>query len=203
MTAPALTPWASAQVAEREYWYASDARVHAERRAEERTRQVWYVGLLHILDEDGRPESVIELGAGPAGLTTRHVAKDGVRTVAVEPMELDGWDREQYALADVELVRARAEEYGGDPADEVWLVNVLQHVESVPAVLAASQRLALRTVRLFEWVHEPTSSVHLHTLTPAQILAAFKGWNLAHATEGRARTPQWSQQFVAYVFERR
>lgn len=203
MTALALSSWDAAQVAERAYWYAADPRTHAERRTEERERQIWYAGLLHIPDENDRARSVIELGAGPAGLTTRRLARHGVRTVAVEPMDLDGWDREQYALADVELVTAKAEDYHGDPTDEVWLVNVLQHVERVDVVLAAAQRLALHTVRLFEWVHEPTSSVHLHTLTPAEIVGAFTGWRMAFGTEGRARTPRWSQQFVAYVFERR
>jgi len=194
--------WDRAQQAERGYWYPADAVTLAARRTEERQRQTWYAGLLHIPPRDDQLCSVIELGAGPSGLTRNRVP-DGVRAVAVEPMELDGWDREQYALANVELVRARAEDYHGEPADEVWLINVLQHVEELSTVLAAAQRLALRTVRVFEWVHEPTSVVHLHTIAPRLILDAFAEWHLAYATEGRARTPAWSQEFVAYVFERR
>jgi len=198
-----MSRWDRAQQAERGYWYPADTGARSARRLEERERQTWYAGLLHIADEWNRPDSVIELGAGPAGLTTRDLARRGLRSVAVEPMELESVDREFYALADVDLVRARAEDYKGEPAAEVWLVNVLQHVEEPAAVVAAAQRLALRTVRVFEWVHEPTSVVHLHTIAPRLILDAFAEWHLAYATEGRARTPNWSQEFVAYVFERR
>lgn len=205
MTAAAMSTaigyprWREAQAAERVYWYPSDPAEHARRRAEEERRLVWYVGLLDLFPPP-QLQSVLELGAGPQGLLTTNVRAE--RRIAVEPMRLDEDDQNRYHAAGVELVQCSAEEYRGEAVDEVWMTNVLQHVLDPAAVLRVARQHARRRVRIFEWVHVPTSVVHPHVITPELLWAAFGDWAVERHLAGRCTTPTWSQEFVASVYAR-
>jgi len=204
----AMSPWATAQQHERAYWYPKTDALHAERRAEEAARQAWYAGLLFV--DLARPASVIELGAGPQGLLTRTRQARAARLVAVEPMPLRPDDAARYDAAGAALwtvpVEALADSFPRmDPFEEVWMTNLLQHVEDPARVLGIATRLATRRLRLFEWLEEPVSIVHLHTLHAdaigAQLAAA--GFTPEYLTEGQATScGRWSQRFVAGLWRR-
>jgi len=204
----AMSPWATAQRHERAYWYPETDALHAERRAEEAARQAWYAGLLFV--DLARPASVIELGAGPQGLLARTRLMGAARLVAVEPMPLRSDDALRYAAAGAALwafpVEALEDIYPAmEQFEEVWMTNLLQHVEDPARVLGIATRLATHRLRLFEWVEEPVSVVHLHTLHAdaigAQLAAA--GLTPEYLTEGQATScGRWSQRFLAGVWRR-
>jgi len=200
-----VTEWAIAQVAEREYWYPGSSQQHAARRAEEEARQAWYAALLRL--EGAQPASVLELGAGPQGLVTRY-APNATRKVAVEPMRLTSDDATAYAAAGVELHSMTIEQWAArNPYvtfDEVWMTNVLQHVEDPEAVLAIAEQATERTLRIFEWIEEPTSIVHLHTITSRMIDRACAAFSSGHVAMGDHTAPAYhAQRYYAAVYERR
>lgn len=206
MTAPAtMTAWEQAQIAEREYWYPDDREVYGRRLAEEHQRQTWYAGLLML--GECIPESVIELGAGPQGLLSRY-GEHVKRKAAVEPMALKSGDSLRYAERGVHVLAVPAEKlFDVVDADtlvtEVWMTNVLQHCADPAAVLAVAARAAWQRIRLFEWVYEPTSVVHLHTITPDLIDDALGDhFTKEHHTAGVCVTPDLEQRFVATVWVR-
>lgn len=204
MTAPAVTPWEIAQEAERGYWYpGGDCSQLAERRARERGFQAWCAGLLGV--PDAQPVSVLEIGAGPQGLLTRYGASARAK-IAVEPMRLTFADAEAYAAKGVERHEMSIERWHErnleTMVDEVWMTNVLQHVKHPEAVIVIARAHAARRVRLFEWVDEPVSVVHLHTIAAGD-LAFPAPWRLILGTDGTATTGDYRQRFVARVFERR
>lgn len=197
--------WETAQVAERAYWYPTGGSDLSSRRAVERELQAWYAGLLFIAD--AKPVTVLEIGAGPQGLLTRYAASARLK-IAVEPMRLTFADAELYAARGVErheMSIERWHELNPDVvADEVWMTNVLQHVERPEAVTVIARMHAARRVRLFEWVNEPVSVVHLHSLNASDIDAAFPHpWHAVHMTDGRATTAHYAQRFAARIYERR
>lgn len=201
-----VSPWAEAQAHERAYWYPDDATAFARRRQEERERQAWYAGLL-LLDV-ARPASVIELGAGPQGLLTRARLESATRLVAVEPMPLRSDDAARYAMCGAALWTLPVEALPGlmpavEPCEEVWMTNLLQHVADPVRVMRVATTLATGRLRLFEWIEEPESAVHLHTITAEWMRAMLVGWVPEFETEGYARSSAgWLQAFVAGVYRR-
>lgn len=202
--AAALTRWELAQQFEREYWYPGGCTSHGERRATERETQAWYAGLLYL--EHATPASVLEIGAGPQGLLARY-APNALDKIAVEPLRLTFADRDAYIRANTQLVEMPIELWHErnrfDDFDEVWMTNVLQHVEDPELVLRIVRTHARRRVRVFEWVDEPVSVVHLHSLRGSQIAAAFADFDVEHHTEGLAGAGvNYRQAFVATVYRR-
>lgn len=113
-------------------------------------------------------KSVLDLGGGPVSLLLK-TFNGGLRTV-VDPGAYPGWIADRYAAAGIAYVRAPAEGYrrGEDLYDECWIYNVLQHVRSPEAVIAAA-RLAAPVIRIFEWIDLPPYDGHLHELKAAEL----------------------------------
>lgn len=194
----APTRWQEAQAAEREYWYATDPVTQMRRREEERLRAAWIADLLGITPETVAGRTVLDIGGGPQPI----VAWSSLalaRRVLVDPMPLNPEDA--AALAHVSRATVPAEDYVGPEMDEAWGYNVLQHVQCPALVLATAKRQA-RTVRWFEWVHQPTSVVHPHVIT-ADTFRAFDGWRCVTRHEGKRDEGRgWAQAYIAGVWER-
>jgi hypothetical protein len=194
--------WREAQQAEHAYWYPAAPMDRQRRRQEERERMAWYAGTLGLPAPELASRSVLELGAGPQGLVTAFPGASGIRRIAVEPMPLEPEDLARYVLAGVALVQCPAESYRGEPVDEVWMTNVLQHVIDPVAVLRTARQHARQRVRLVEWVRVPESVVHPHVITVDLVHEMFADWVLERHLTGRYTTPSWSQEFLAVVYER-
>lgn len=193
--------WQEAQDAERTYWYARNAREQAARRDEEAQRAQWVASfLLGITSESVAGKSVLDIGGGPQPIVAWS-SLPLARRIMVEPMPLGADDLERLTAAGVEIVRQPAEDYVGPQVDEAWGYNVLQHVMSPALVLETAMRQA-RVVRWFEWVHQPTSVVHPHVITP-ETFDALAGWTRVSWHQGtRDEGRGWAQQYVAGVWER-
>lgn len=109
--------------------------------------------------------SVIDLGAGPCSLLLRcsgwHTA------LVIDPLmdRFPVWVRERYIAAGIRYgnVPGEKEEFAIG-WDEVWIYNVLQHVQD-PALVVSNARAAAGLVRVFEWIDTGVDEAHLHVLT--------------------------------------
>lgn len=203
MTAPLPRDWVRAQQGERAFhcdregWSLSlDVRREREYR-----QRGYYAGMLEI-GYAPRPDSVTDIGCGPQSLLLQHPAKG--RMVAVDPSTFLPEDEALYAERGITRAVVPAEQYAGEPTEEVWMYNCLQHTISPTAVLHVVTRHALRRVRLFEWTHVPTDVLHLHKLNEAQLITHLtsQGFQMERETLGRMREPSGATMFYAGVWVR-
>jgi hypothetical protein len=121
--------------------------------------------------------NVLDLGGGPASMLLKTV--DPGRLTVVDPCPYPPWVAARYTEAGIEYFQEPAETFVSTPTrgrnnvelydyDEVWIYNVLQHVEDPAACIATARRHA-PTLRIFDWVNTPPSLGHPHTLTKASL----------------------------------
>lgn len=193
--------WQEAQVAERGYWYPRDRTARRARRAEEHQRAEWFASLLGITPEAVADKRVADIGGGPQPIVAWPELPLAER-VLVDPMPMGHEDA--ALLAHVTRYQLPAEAWSpAGPFDEVWGYNVLQHVVNPVQVLTRVRSLA-QTVRWFEWINQPISDVHPHTI-PAELLREVFAygwrevrWETGVRDEGRG----WQQAYAAGVWER-
>lgn len=115
-------------------------------------------------------KSVLEIGAGPQGLVLRCV--NGMCKV-IEPLGYPQWVWDRYKYFGVAYEKTRVEDMKETGWDEVWVVNVLQHVDDLELTLEKIAASA-KVLRIFEWLNIPADDVHQHTLTKEILDGSFK-----------------------------
>lgn len=112
--------------------------------------------------------SVIDLGAGPYSLLLKATRLG--QSYVVDPLldKFPGWVRERYRQHGLEMVAAPGETVVLPMADEVWIYNVLEHVQDPRAFLENAKRLG-KTLRIFEWLETRQVPGHLHRLTAGDL----------------------------------
>jgi len=104
-----------------------------------------------------------------------------------------------------EIVTIPAEDFDDyESYEEVWLMNVLQHVKSPSKILEKCR--SAKTVRFFEPIHLPTDPAHPHILTPDLFInslfenSSSNGW---HKLFGGGPPTGWHTEKCYYgVWER-
>lgn len=158
-----MTEWEKAQEKERAFWG------NCINTYKEETKQFLYAREMKIprLTEfqDGVPQygSVLDIGGGPVSLLLKVPTK--TPRVVADPMRMPLWVRMRYGHARILLVQIKGEDLQvpAIPFDEVWMYNVLQHVEDPQAVIAKA-RLCGKMIRIFDWVDLPKEVGHINTL---------------------------------------
>ena len=149
----------------------------ADTSCEEEKQQVYarYMGLLDYRASRFAPfdlggQSVLDIGGGPVSLLLKC---SNVNGIVLDPAEWPQWVMDRYADAGISYIRQPAEdaELSG-MFDEVWLYNCLQHVRDPQKVVDLARRHG-RTVRVFEWLHTATDTLHPHTFTRERLDALF------------------------------
>lgn len=136
-----------------------------------------------VYDLGGR--SVLDLGGGPSSLLLKCVNRG--RCAVVDPCPYPAWTRRRYAHAGITLFEQPAENYlSRQGFDEVWIYNVLQHVENPEQVIACAHQHGDR-LRIFEWIDIPPTLGHPHMLTK-DLLDEWIGGDgqVAHVDENSA-----------------
>lgn len=112
-------------------------------------------------------KTVIDFGGGPYSMLLK--ASNGYGFV-VDPLPVPEWVIERYRSASIVHIPEKAEEFegGGLIYDELWMYNLLQHVDDPQKVIANAQRMA-KVIRIFDWIDTPINEGHLHTLTAANL----------------------------------
>jgi len=107
--------------------------------------------------------SVLDIGGGPCSLLLKCTERG--RCTVVDPALYPTWVLERYKACGIDYVCDRAENFTqGDPHDDAWIYNVLQHVDDPELVIANARKAAL-TIRIFEWIDIEPYAGHPHMLT--------------------------------------
>jgi SAM-dependent methyltransferase len=188
---PAAQTWEDAQAWEHAWWM--DPTHRAARWKREQEKQGVYAQLMDLPDSMRfNKKSLLDLGCGPVSLLFR--TKTSGKRVAVDPLDFE--DAKHYAQAGIERIYQKAEAVKLQRTfHEVWIYNVLQHVEDVAAVLAQAKKYTKQggCIRLFEWLNVGQCEGHLQNLTVDLFGKAFpkRKWRRDKWEEGQLKGPQW------------
>jgi hypothetical protein len=111
---------------------------------------------------DMQGKSVLDIGGGPSSFLLRCV--NFSEGVVSDPLVYPQWVYSRYAQAKIECWHTKGEELVAFPFDEVWMYNVLQHVED-PEKVVRNARRSGKLLRFFDWIDTPPAPGHPHTLT--------------------------------------
>jgi len=207
--------WAEAQKHEADYW----GNCLGMRAWGEFVKQEMYGREMGLFEEYGKDEkgndllgeldvrgrNVLDIGGGPVSMTLRCI--NAGRLFVADPLSWPASALRRYANYGIKFIQCPAEELPepGDKGlfDEVWMYNVLQHVDDPQKVM----QNAIRHIapggkfRIFEWIYIKADKCHPHVLSPEMLLEGLTGLRVLSA-----RTPRlkefWSDAnaFVG-VFE--
>ena len=112
------------------------------------------------LSEDFSDKTILDIGGGPVSLLLKHKIKKGY---VVDPCHYPNWVSERYKENNIEYMVAKGEDTWFIPVDEVWIYNCLQHTENPKKIIGNALKCS-KVIRIFEWIEEPVSDGHIHTL---------------------------------------
>lgn len=178
------TRWQEAQKHEADYW----GNCLGMRAWGEFVKQEMYGREMGLFDAygDGHGElnlqgrSVLDVGGGPVSMTLRCI-NAGELTV-VDPCEWPASAHRRYRNYGIEFIRASGEDLDQCRLpilnyDEVWIYNVLQHVQDPAKIVknAIDRLMPTGILRIFEWVWVPADACHPHVLTPENLTQWLNG----------------------------
>jgi 2-polyprenyl-3-methyl-5-hydroxy-6-metoxy-1,4-benzoquinol methylase len=116
-------------------------------------------------------KKVLDVGGGPVSLLLKclNLGKGHV----IDPCDYPEWTMERYKAAGITFDKGMAEEMDYTGFDEVWIYNLLQHVQD-PAKIVANALKAGKIVRVFDWL-EIAGPGHPHYLVEDEMNKWFKG----------------------------
>jgi len=106
-------------------------------------------------------QSVLDIGGGPCSLLLKCI---NVKGTVVDPLKYPRWVYERYKLAGIDYWLIRGEDIKIGEFDEVWIYNVLQHVDD-PELIIKNALASCKLLRIFEWINTKPTAGHPHTLT--------------------------------------
>lgn len=118
---------------------------------------------------DLQNKSVVDIGGGPTSLLLKCINRGA--SIVIDPCHFPGWVAGRYRENDIVYVRDKGEnltKLNWGPVGEVWIYNVLQHVDS-PGKIIKNARAMAKTIRIFEWLEIPKDPGHIHVLTKAKM----------------------------------
>jgi len=117
-----------------------------------------------VFDMHGK--SVLDIGGGPCSFLLKCV---NVKGIIVDPCDYPRWICERYRESGIDYWWCcKGEAITGLRCDEVWIYNVLQHVED-PQKIIQNALKAGKTLRLFDWINAGVHPGHPHNLTAEQL----------------------------------
>jgi len=195
--------WENAQVHELKYWgNCYNYRTWCEfSKGEMYAREV---GLFDDYGDNGelnmRGKSVIDIGGGPVSMTLR--CFNAGHLVVVDPCNWPKSVRRRYGRYEIELVKIPAEELspGFGFFDELWMINLLQHVQD-PALVVEQCKPLAKVIRVFDWLNIPLDDCHPHVLTAEGILNWFSGCKIRQIRLPRINEFWSNADAIGAVFE--
>ena len=166
--------WEEAQEWEREWWMNKEEQTKRWER-EIRKQDLYYIPKMlmpSVLDFGNA--GILDIGCGPVSILIRSKFD---HALALDPLDFN--DAEAYAKLGINRVYAPAETFETSVSfNEVWLYNVLQHVQNVDAVITMMKNHCVPggMVRIFEWLNVGLCSGHIHNLKVETFEAAFVEW---------------------------
>ena len=126
-------------------------------------------------------KSVLDIGGGPVSMTLR--CYDAGQLVVVDPCNYPRCVARRYDRHEINFLRAAGEDLDkcflsdGTLFDEVWMYNLLQHVQDPEKIVqnALARVSPTGCLRMFEWLYIPADVCHPHVLTPEGLLNWARG----------------------------
>jgi hypothetical protein len=120
----------------------------------------------NYMSYDVQGKRILDVGGGPVSLLLKTLNLREGRIF--DPIQFPDWVMERYAVKNISYIVGYAEDMQERGWDEVWIYNVLQHVEDPEQVVAHACRAA-PILRMFEWIDIPPYEGHPNTLTAVQL----------------------------------
>lgn len=151
------------------FWEETKQQVYAKRMG---LKADMVLGKYPVYDLKGI--SVLDIGGGPVSMLLKCVNLGNV--MVIDPCNYPKWIDARYEEAKIQYKRIKGEDlfagnkedtrYVGENAmffDEVWIYNVLQHVDD-PKLIIENARKVSKIIRIFEWIDNGVSLGHPHDL---------------------------------------
>ena len=108
-------------------------------------------------------KKILDIGGGDCSMLLKY--KSFKNSKIVEPLinKFSDWVKRRYVSNGIGISSLKGEDLEERGYDEVWIYNVLQHVENPEKVIKNAKK-AGKVIRIFEWIDMPTSEGHIHTL---------------------------------------
>lgn len=114
-------------------------------------------------------ESVLDIGGGPSSLLLKC---ENVKGTVIDPCDYPNWVGDRYKECGIEYIKQRGEDINTSKKyDEVWIYNVLQHVQNPELVIKNALKVG-KLVRVFEWINTGIVPGHPHSFSREQL----EGW---------------------------
>ena len=136
-------------------------------------------GGAHPPTYDLHGHSVIDIGGGPVSILLK--TQNAGRKVVADPGMYPDWVTGRYEHCGIEYWRTNGEDIDGFTFDEIWIYNVLQHVQDPELVISRARALG-GIIRLFEWIDVEPYDGHPHLLTKKMLDAALTPSGDGHAS---------------------
>lgn len=114
---------------------------------------------------DLKGKSVLDIGGGPVSMLLK--TKNKGTCYVIDPCDYPDWVKRRYLELDIQYDRRGGEDIPYDSNnhfDEIWIYNCLQHTVDPKKIIKNAKRVG-KIIRIFEWIDEPASIGHPHTLT--------------------------------------
>lgn len=121
---------------------------------------------------DLQGEAILDVGGGPSSMLLKCV--NFRRGTVVDPCRYPTWVKKRYDCGGIDYFVLPGEDIGRfDPLklwsfDEVWIYNVLQHVQDPEKIIRNVAERA-RLIRVFDWIDIPAHVGHPHELKAAEL----------------------------------
>lgn len=113
------------------------------------------------------PIRILDIGGGPVSMLLK--CKGFKYGKVVDPCEYPTWIDERYKIKNITYDRIKGEDIPtAITYDEVWIYNVLQHVDSPEEIIKRARKVS-KLIRIFEWIDMPPVEGHPHTLTEEKL----------------------------------
>jgi 2-polyprenyl-3-methyl-5-hydroxy-6-metoxy-1,4-benzoquinol methylase len=125
-------------------------------------------------------KTVLDIGGGAYSLLLK--CSNFQQAAVIEPIHYPQWIHGRYEANRIKLIEHAAEDMYADENqiyeeriyDEVWIYNVLQHVQD-PQKIVNNSRRAGKLIRIFEWVDNGISPGHIHDLKEEKLNEWLRG----------------------------
>lgn len=146
------TRWEEAQIGEKIYHIEESVKESYEHYRNTYDHYFKYLGIDKNLDG----KSIVEIGPGRiAGLLFCH---NYSKSYIIEPTDYEDIDH-LYQSKDLEIIKETTEECEFPKVDEVWIFNLMQHVQD-PDLLIRKCKENSKIIRFFEPIDLPVNNEH-------------------------------------------
>ena len=145
---------------------------------------------------------ILDIGGGPVSLLL--IAEGWDKAVVVDPCDYPEWTEVRYKNMNISLFKEQGErilqipEIADEIFDEVWIYNVLQHVDDPCKVISNAKKVS-KLIRVFDWLDIGVTPGHPHNLTESEMNAWLGGVGKVVARE---RGKEYFGIFLGNHFEK-